>query len=333
MRTVIAILVVLAAIAAALYGVGFVGPSTPPDEPNGLDRPDVEDPDGGGLEPGSTQPEVMPPLEALSVSEPLRVLLLAGYAERLPATLAQHWGNHPAIEVTAWVQGAGAEGAGSGSPEATALRNVTVLDAMPVPADLPALEIDVLALHGLDASALGDAFWDEVDMRVRDGRMGLLVMPGRPEGQGLFDQPTLRALLPVAKVSRMEGDPIPGVLGAFRPYEVTDDGVSHPASRLVAFPEWSRTFWRARAEDEFPWGTAHTWPVDETAEASATLLRVVPPRGDPLPVLIAGQAGSGRVLFFGGFALLPRLGYGRPAVMQDIQTWLRNMLIWTAGRD
>lgn len=337
MRIVIVLLVVLAAVAAALFALGVFDEAPSPDAGPGLPQvpPNASDPDGTGALGGSnnTPPDTMPALEVFPLEDDLGVLLLAGYAERIPATLAQHWGKDPKIHVHAWIEHEGEAGAGSGTPTAAALMHVTKVDHVPVPADLETLDIDVLAVHGVSPESLGAAFWEAVAERVKEGRLGLLVMPGRPEGGALLEQPALAEVLPLAKPGRMEGNPVPGVLGKFVPFEVTSMGQGHPASRLVAWPEWSATLWQARAAGDYPWGTQQTWPVEAIADGAVELLRVVPPRGDPLPVMVAGLPGDGRALFFGAFEILTRKGYGQPAVMKDTEIWIRNWLAWLAARD
>ncbi len=331
MRTVIIILVVLASVAAALFALGVFGTPPQPEQENRVEAPPETPTNGSGnLATPTEVPDSMPPLEVLPIREPLNVLLLAGYAERIPATLAMLWGSHDKVTVHAWVENAGAAGAGSGAPPAQGLSDASILDHAPIPADLRDLDIGVVAIHGLSADALDAAFWDELDARVKDGRCGLIVMPGRPEGQMLLDG--AGDLVPVAKSARMEGDPVPGVLGGFRPFEVTDAGTEHPASRLVAWPVWSRTLWQSKATSEYPWGTSLTWPVEDVTESGTVLLRVVPAHGDAVPVMIAGSAGSGRVLFFGAFEIIQKPAYGRGDVMHDVETWVRNWLAWVSGQ-
>lgn len=332
MRAVLAILIVLAAVAAALFALGvFDGPAPAPENVP-FDGPDAQDPpeNGTGLSGGTNVPEDMPQLEFIPIREPLQVLLLTGFVERLPATLAMYWGSAPSVTVHAWVENVGEEGR---TPGVESLKNVEALEQSPIPADLDDLDIDVVVLHGLSAEALDADFWEAVSLRVREGRIGLIAMPGRPDGLALFENPALAELLPVAKAGRFEGSPIPGKLGDFRAFEITEAGTTHPASRLVAWPEWSRTMWMSRAEAPHPWGTSMTWPVEEATEDGAVLLRVAPARGDGFPVMLAREAGAGRVLFFGAFEILPRDGYGVPKTMEETRAWLNNWLAWAGGRD
>ena len=340
MRIVLAILVVLGAIVAALFALGILPPASGPENGGGAvsDGPgtpvETDGPNGSGLTGGGPEvPDTMPPLESLPIREGINVLLLAGYAERIPATLTQHWGGHPDIRVHAWVEHAGVEGAGSGTPEGGVLPKADTLDREPVPLDLQDLDIDVIVLHGLSPEALDDAFWQAVAERVMDGRAGLIAMPGRPEGTLLFENAALRDLLPLRETGSMEGSPLPGDLGRRAPYEVTSQGRAHPASRMIAWPEWSATWWQAKAGAEYPWGTALTWPVGAVTADGVTLLQVTPARGDPIPAFVAGLAGDGRVLFFGPFEFMERKGYGQPQTMQELQTWIRNWLVWATAQD
>ncbi len=332
MRTVVILLVIAAAVVAALFALGVIGSPVTPTVPSGETPATAPTaPTGTGTTLVAPPPEQQPPIEAYPVGGELHVLLLTRYVERVPASLSQWWGSKPKVKVTAWVEPS-PPSSGSGAPPPGALENAHVLDAMPEASIFEGEAIDVLVLDAIDVARFPEAFWVEVAARVHDHRLGLLAIPGRPDGGSMLDNPVLGPLIPVAKSLPLEGSPLPGVLGGMKPFRVTDPGVTHPVSRLVAWPRWSRAIWGVKGTGDKPWGTSQCWPVESVANGAATLLEVSPDRGATLPVLIASDPANGRVLFFGAYELTTRQGYGIPKEVQDLETWLTNWLVWLADR-
>ena len=334
MRTWIALLVVLAAIAAALvFGLGLLDGDTPDDrdepaEPpvaDGTDpaeEPGEEDP---LLRAGQSEPEKAPALEEARVREPLGVLLLAGVPQRFNLFLAQHLDSHPDVTVHSW-----APKQPEGVPPPSRLPGA--LPGPPRGTSLDDLEIDVVVVHDLDPALLERDFWLEVTDRLAEGRLGLLVMPSLRSGPGLLDHDVLATVLPVAKATPIEGQPVPGTIQGLAPYAPTDAGIRHPASRLVGWPGWSKRIWGSKALLETPWGTNVCYPVEEVAPGASVLLEVRPEGGDAMSALIAGAPAQGRVLWFGGWDLGGRHAYGRGSIVSDWRTLIRNWATWLAGQ-
>lgn len=344
MRTWIALLVVLVVIAAALvFGLGLLDgdPDSEPGEPEPgepVARGDTTPGNGGAagnqdpsLRPtgSDSEPEGMPALEAAPIREPLGILLLVGVPQRFNLFLAQQWDSHPRVSVKSWAAPL-PEGTGEGVPSNDVLPGL--LSAPPRGVTLDDEEIEVVVLHDLDPSALDRDFWLEVVQRVEEGRLGLLVVPGMQTGRPMLDHEVLSTLLPVAKATPIEGQPVPGTFRSLAGYEPTDEGVRHPASRLVSWPTWSRRIWKSRALLETPWGTKVCYPVEEVPAGASVLLEANPPDAEALPALIAGVPDKGRVLWFGGWDLGVRQAYGRPSVVTDWQTLVRNWAAWLAGQ-
>jgi hypothetical protein len=327
------ILVLLVALAAALFALGVFDPADPQGD-NPTAGPGTQDPgdgsNGASLTGTTDVPDEAPAIEAYVLDDPLTVLLLARHAERMPAFMAQQWNAGRKIKVLAWAPAPPADVEGA-DPEALG-RYAEVLSEPPSASLLHDRKIDVLAIHGLDPATLDTAFWDAVLDRVRTGRLGLLLMPGRREGGALLDHETIKLLSPVTKSTALEGPILPGVFARRVAFEPTEVGLTHAATRLVAWPRWSRSMWASKATGDHMWATTQTWPIAEVNDEAAALLEVSPPRGDRIPVLIAGQAEEGRVLFFGAYELMDRKGYGVAPVVEDYGTVLRNWLVWLAGR-
>jgi len=342
-RTWIALLVVLAAIAAALvFGLGLLDGGSGDEEPGDTPaEPAAESPGGGDEEPGDGDPtlrtpgadeggpDTMPPLEAAPIRSPLGVLLLVGVPQRFNMFLAQQWGGHPEISVHSWAAPL-PEGPREGVPSGEVLPGA--LSAPPRAATLDDENIDVVVLHDMDPAELDREFWLEVADRVAEGRLGLLVIPGLQSGPKMLGHDVLSTVLPVAKATPIEGQPVPGTFQGMASYVPTDAGVRHPASRLVSWPSWSRRIWNARALLETPWGTNVCYPVEEVAPGASVLLDAKPQGREPLPALIVGDPANGRVLWFGGWDLGGRHAYGRPAVASDWQTLVRNWAAWLGGQ-
>ncbi len=339
MRTWIALLVVLAVIAAALVfglrlfddGAVEIDPAGPP-AGNDAPTPGGEPDDGEGspvLRPTGTEPEAMPPLEAAPIREPLGILLLVGVPQRFNLLLAQQWDAHPEVTVASWAAPLPA-GDHESAPTGEVLPGL--LSAPPRGVTLDDERIDVVVVHDLDPSAIDRDFWLEVAGRVEDGRLGLLAVPGLTNGRKMLDHDVLSTLLPVAQAAAIEGQPVPGTFRSLASFVPTDAGLRHPASRLVSWPTWSRRIWGSRALLETPWGTKFCYPVEEVPAGASVLLDAKPADGEALPALIAGAPDKGRVLWFGGWDLGGRHAPGRPRIVEDWQTLVRNWATWLAGR-
>jgi len=337
-RTWIALLVVLAVIAAALvFGLGLLDEDADTDPGEGV--PAEGDPQPEGDEPGTdpslsaagsdTEPEQVPALEGLPVRKPLGVLLLVGVPQRFNQFLAQRLDGHPEITVHSWAAPL-PDGPREGVPSAEVLPGA--MSTPPRTVTLDDANIDVVVVHDLDPGLLERDFWMEVVKRVGDGRLGLLVVPSVLQGQKLLDHDVLATVLPVAKATAIEGQPVPGTLGGMAAYVPTDAGTRHPASRLVSWPSWSRRIWGQRAMLETPWGTNVCYPVEEIPPGAVVLLDAKPARREALPALIAADEKTGRVLWFGGWDLGGRHAYGRGNIVSDWGILLRNWAAWLAGR-
>ena len=328
MRTLLIILVLALAVVGVLFALGFfdeeVEAPTPGGLPTGPSTPVEEE---SALLTGAS-PAEEPDIEELPLIDPLQVLMLAGVPERLNLFLARSMATHPKIDVHTWAP-------------------TLNLPEVPPPSTLPGAlqgpptdsifrdeDIDVLIVHDFDPALLDDAFWRAVDERVRSGRLGLYVQPGMKHGAAMLDHPILSALLPVAEVAPLEGTPVPGVFGRLVPFEVTEEGETHPATKLVPWPRWSKTLWAARTTGEFPWGTSFSYPVTALRDGALVLLKSQPPRQpDSIPSFIVGAADGGRVIFNGAWELGSRQAYGQPRIADEWTKLVRNWMIYLGGRD
>ncbi len=332
MRTLLIILVLAAAVVGVLFALGILGGDTTTSTPDTPDIGTTPAPDGNGEGESALltgpAPTETPDVEELPLIDPLNVLMLAGVPERLNLFLAQSLTKHPKMKVLTWAPALGASevpppetlpGAVGETPTADIFRDE---------------EIDVLLLHDVDPSLLDDAFWQAVDERVRADRLGLYIQPGIKHGAAMLAHPVLSALAPAEDVRAFEGSPLPGVFGRAVAFDLTEDGASHPATRLVPWPKWSKVIWEERTKGEFPWGTSFCYPVAVWRDGSVVLLTCQAPRqSESYAALVAGPSATGRVLFNAAWELGSRQAYGRPATVHDWEKLVRNWVIFLGGRD
>lgn len=345
-RTLLLVLLLLGGAAAGLYAAGLLpwGKPTDPEGPAGR-RPDGQRPateDGPGLRPSPAAParEVPteePPPQRLLLQRPLKTLILVERVTSWPAFVASALREDPFHVYRCY----SADPVGP-EPSLNSAGQEPLLEP-PTAAWLGQQDIDVIVLAGMDPKHLEDAFWQTVAERVRARSLGLFVMPGFPplkRGQSvtpavhpIFEQPSLAALLPAAEPRRIEGSPVPGTFTspADAPFVVTDAGTEHPASRIVAFPEWSRRIWQVGASGPAPWGSLFVYPIAALREGAVRLVDVQPAKGAALPMYVLGPDAAGRVLWFGA-SDFGELTYRDPRSVQRWSALLHNAVVFLAGR-
>lgn len=343
MRVGILVLVLLLVTAALLFGPGLLG---------GSGGDNVGDAEGRGPEaipPPGEGPVLAPhtgsgPSDpSLPVSEPeperfplirqLKVLFLLHHVSAWVRFQADALKHDPNMHVTCFVSDpvSGVPPVGENPP----------LTEPPTMAWFDEQGFDVLVVSDLDPFLFEPSFWEGVAARVRAGTLGLWVQPGipipprgsrvTPITHPLLEQPALRALLPVAEALAVQGPKVPGAFVHEAPFALTAAGEAHPASRIVAWPEWSRAVWQQGTSGPSAWGTKFCYPVHSVRPGSTVLVEVHPPQGTAIPMYVQGPLTSGRVLWFGA------IDFGHPAYYVAAGVWkwaalLRNALIWLAGR-
>lgn len=345
-RTLLLVLLLLGGAAAGLYAAGLLPWGKPADpEGPGARRPDAPRPateDGPGLRPSPAGParEVPteePPPQRLLLQRPLKTLILVERVTSWSAFIAGVLREEPLhVFRTYSADPAGPE------PSLNSAGQEPLVEP-PTAAWLAQQDIDVIVLAGMHPARLEDAFWQAVAERVRARSLGLLAIPGWPplkRGESVtpavhpfFEQASLAGLLPVAEPRRIEGTPVPGTFQspADAPFLVTDAGTEHPASRIVAFPEWSRRLWQVGASGPAPWGSKFVYPIVKLREGAVTLVEVQPAKGAALPMYVLGPDGAGRVLWFGA-SDFGELTYRDPRSVQRWSALLHNTMVFLAGR-
>jgi hypothetical protein len=326
-RTVAILLVVAAGIAAVLFAVGVFDPA----EPTDVRVPEPESPDGPAELRGAP-PTTMPPLETFRLADPVTVLLLVEYPQTVNRFLAQQWAADRKVRVLAWGSPPPAAPDRPGVPPMTAMEPDAKLLADLSPALLESEAVDVVVVHDLDPARVPAAFWEAVGARVREGKTGLLVYPSVRTARAMVGHEVLGPLLPVRAFLEPSLGFEPGAFERLAPFAVTEAGAKHPATRLVGWETWSRTWWEGRRTATQPWGTLYVAPVSEVQDGASVLLEVVAPRGAPIPAVVAAPPSDGRVLWIGHWDLGDKKGYGKPDTVRDWNHYLMAWLAWLAGR-
>lgn len=313
------------ALAAALFlldGAGKGRPETA--DPGTTTPPPVAGPTTEEL--ASAEPTAEPTAERPSLAQPVRVLVLADQVRSFTTWCLRSWRHTREIEWQAWHAGGVPEGYESQA------EGMPALAAAPGDVELDAAQVLVVA--GLDPKRMPAEFWARVAGRVRDGRLGLLVVPDHLTGKALAEEPSLRAVLPVASVLPMAplekgGKLIPGVFRAPQPFAVTADGTRHPASRLVSYPGWSQKLWARFTTGPTPWTTSFVSPVEKLAPGATTLVEVVSAEAR-WPAIIASGASSGRALWVAGLLDLDWDVWRKGAGTDHLEAMSVSWIAWLA---
>src|SRR5262245_3859359 len=153
------------------------------------------------------EPKEEPPLAIPAVPSPVRVLIVAEEHRSFTAWLEQLWSFSANVKWRAWYATAPAEGV------STHAEGEAALSGPPSVADVD--EAQVLVLAPTDPARLPEETWKRVAARVREGALGLLVLPDHRFGAAMAQVPALRGLLPVDKALPLEavtpGGPVRGV--------------------------------------------------------------------------------------------------------------------------
>ncbi len=272
-------------------GTGPEGASTPPTPPGPTGSLPIVEPTEEPL------PEV-PTLE-----DPVRVLAVGTAPRSFTAWLYQLWDRVEGVRYQAW-----ATSTADGISPVRAHKDLPELTAAPTVESLA--DVDVLLLDDVDPASFPPAFWERVAERVKSGRLALLLLPGITNGRRMAEEPSLKPLmpveaLPVAAVDRFS-DVVAGVFAEERPFEATEEGRAHPASRLTSWSGWSRRIWEALGRGASRWGTKFCHPVGAIAPGAQVLLSVRLGADRVAPALVASgpaDASGGRVLWVGFFDL------------------------------
>lgn len=318
MRVFIIFFGLVLAAAAALYLTGAFEQDDNGDDPAGA-HANAGGTDSGtgnagklggpdGKQPASVKPEP----QVVPLEKPVRMLVLARTREpmcvwmtsiALPARSNLSWQTwFTNVEDEALV--------------AECTHELPPLDSAPSADFLEREKVDVLVLFDFDPEALDSAFWESASARVLNGDMGLWVHAGVPsrhtqdagsqtlEMHAVLSNPTLRPLLPVKSWKPWQGDPeirgrLPGTSKEPRAFKVTNAGARHLATRIVDDETWSKTTWQLMGEGERALGTVFSYPITEAADGAEVLVEVDTPGRSDWPVIIAGNAGKGRVLWVG----------------------------------
>ncbi|MGE0192410.1 MAG: hypothetical protein AB7T63_10255 [Planctomycetota bacterium] len=339
-------LIVLVALAAGgvLFATGAFDAKEPGELEPGVGPAGAGD--GSGANPtdrtgtgalAGAGPKDRPDIKPRRLTKPRTVLVVAPNPEPWNQTVLMAAGDVPVLRYAVWYTERHANMAGAEGPGAGEARGVDKL-AGPPPGDwLDANDIDAVLLDRIDPDALPDSFWPRLADRVRDGTTGLWVRMGPPGMQGadaatvhpLVAHPIVGDLLPIGEAVPFQGQPLPGVFPQGLSPEVTDSGARHLASRLVAWPRWSRSWWQQLVLGEHAWRVEFAYPVEGVAAGAEVLLQGTDGRGAKVPMLVASSGGQ-RVLWQAFF------DFGRPAQMDrksqaHLIAWMTHAVAWLAG--
>jgi hypothetical protein len=312
----------LATLALALWALGVFEPSAPTAPP----EPTPPTP-GGGIDLQPSEPRDEPRAERPSVRNATHVLALGRTARPFPVWMFQMW-EVPQVSYRSWFP---ESMPGAARP---ASRGESALERAPTVEDVD--RANVLLLDDVDPKSVAPEVWARVAERVREGSLGLWIHPGTQNGVALSNEPSLAPLLPVtAAPVRPTAPGAPTIAGVYpepRTFQVTEAGATHPASRLVRWPTWSRRKWDALATGTKPWGTMFVHPVEGSPSPGASvLLTVRDHRGDPAPALVASDPARGRVLWV-GFHDFGEPAYRDPGRADEtFRALALSWLVWLAG--
>lgn len=343
MKRLLLLVLLLAAAGGALVATGVLpwpGKPSSSDTPPGRGAEDPRPGSGTTLEgvpglPAREVPTEEPPPQRLRLERPLRTLFLLQRVGSWALFLRNALCEDPLHRATSWSADPVAA-----EPAMTCGGEAPVVET-PTAAWFAQQEVDVLVIVGLDPQRLEDAFWEAVAGRVKARTLGLLVLPGAPtaaRGESaappvhpLLTHPVLARLLPVAEAAPIEGPDLPGWFGREAAFSVTKAGVQHPASRIVAFPEWSQRVWQAGAARNPPWGSKFVYPVTTLKPGAVALVETLAPKGRPLPTYVLGNDADGRVLWFGA-GDFGELTYRDSGSAEKWAALWHNAMIFLAGR-
>jgi hypothetical protein len=341
---------IAAVVAVALWQFGVFGekssdePTPTPGRAGEPGKTDGTELLPGARTPGRDEPKEEPKPEEFPLQSKLRVLFLLERTLQWPQYMGIVLKSDPQIAYTYYSVHPLPEEIALVSPEET-----PVVDR-PTPALFDGKGFDVLVVGALDPGEIGDDFWKAATDRVRAGQLGVLIWPDLPPTtrekpqaspvHPMLTHPLFRALLPVEEADALKGkpdpdgrsSPVPGMFRVEARFQVTDAGTTHPASRIVPFPQWSRTMWNAGAAGQTAWGSKFVYPVTKVKTGAVTLLNALPEKGKAIPMFVQGPPEDGRVLWFGAhdFGDATYRSFG-PA-LEKWNAVIHNTFVWLAGR-
>jgi hypothetical protein len=298
------------------------GPAAPePTAPTATAPPAVE----GGLE--GAEPKEAPPPWVPEFAAPVRVVVLCETPRSFTQWLPMLWQLNPEIQWQMWfgeTPPAGLE---------THVAALPPLAAAPAAGDLEGVR--VLVLGGVDPARFPAEFWAAVAERVRDGRLGLLVLAEHRFAKAYADQPSLASVVPVADVKPVApvapGSTIlHGVYDVPKGFVVTEAGRAHPAAKMVVFPRWSERIWAAQRAGAGAWTTKFCAAVGGPAPGATVLVELETGAGRA-PALVASAPGKARVLWVGGFFDLENPAYTGTASYERARALAVAWIAWLAA--
>jgi hypothetical protein len=320
----LAVAIVFALIAAALL-VPRLFTSDAPERPTPATAPDPAM-GSGGLSPVEiAEPKEQPPLALPAVPAPVRVLLVAEEHRSYTAWLEQLWHDSPNVRWRAWYASAPPDGI------ATHSEGETALAGPPAASDVD--EAQVLVVAPIDPARLPEDTWRRIASRVREGALGVLLVPDHRYGAAMAQIPALRGLTPVDKSLPVEpvtpGGPVRGVHSPARGLTLAPAGATHPAARLLDLPGWNQKVWAKLGSDKGPWTTKFVSPVGDVVPGAKVLARVGSAT-DGEPALIAASDDE-RVLWAGGFFDLADAAYRPSESILAMRALVTRWIVWLAS--
>ena len=319
----LAVVAVFAVIALALLLPRFFGGE--PEKPAPAPPTDTTHAPTGLAPAEIPEPKERPPLVPVAVPAPVRVLLVGEEHRSYTAGLEQLWEASPNVRWRAGYFAAPPDGVTTHAP------GEPTLSGPPSPADVD--EAQVLVVAPLDPAHLSDETWKRVAARVREGALGVLLVPDIRFGAAMASVPALKGLVPFDKALPVEavtaGGPVRGVFSPARGVTLTAAGAAHPAARLVEFPGWNRTVWTSLGGDKGAWTTKFASPVGEVAPGAKVLARIgSATEGEPALVAAADDE---RLLWASGFFDLSDAAYRDTDSVLAMRALVTRWIAWLAS--
>lgn len=347
MRTVVIFAGLVVVLGAALWLAG-VFESDPAADDVGTSDTTTDDTGTAGLggDPGvkASAPQERPPLVAAAFPDTTRVLLVGAVPNTADEFMLQILEAHKNVAFHNWYLNP----VGPRTPPKG--KDLPKLDSMPDGPLLDQNDYTIVVISNVNPVDLPEDFWETLKKRVVAGQTHVLWRAWPPYPGGSPDSPPLEhpwfkhnviaSMLPVTKSLPFQGvtdesgqTHVPGMFGeSGRRFVPTEAGLTHRATRLVDWPDWSQVWWDELSAGERRLAAKFCVPVSELAKDAVSLLGVDLKDADDIPAVVVGNVGDGRVLWLGTRELAWNTHHHAEYKARHGAV-LNGMLAWLAGAE